>query len=159
MTKQEPTREFLIAIDPIEDLTDRAYRLRVVVYPTLGEMRRSARKRHPAAAEHLADAGGCFQIASGVQKGGRHLGTMRLAEEALYPWVVMHEAVHAGVALAFSECNRDAESGAHAYPISLDPYLAGGYAQREELIAYAAHAFGFGILTELGLIDQPTEEG
>lgn len=151
------SRSFDIAIEPIEDLTDRSYRLHVALYPTLDEMRAAARRRHPEAAEHLADAGGCFQLAERVKAGGTHLGTMRLAEECLTPWVVMHEAVHAGVALAFSECNRGRRN---PQPIALEPYLAGGWAAREELIAYGAHAFAFGIMAELDLLDYPidTEE-
>lgn len=75
------------------------------------------------------------------------------------PWTVMHEAVHVGVALAFTECNRGrVRNGLSPEPLRLEPYLAGGWAHREELIAYGAHAFGFGILTELGLIDQPTDQ-
>lgn len=157
MTKQKAGRrkKFEISIEPIEDLTDRSYRLCVTVHPTLAEMRRAARKAHPEAAEHLVDAGGCFRIAPGVKAGRTFLGTMRLAEECLTPWVVMHEAVHAGVALAFSECNR----GYGTQPFLLDPYLGGGWADREELIAYGAHAFAFGIMAELGLINDSNELG
>lgn len=150
-------RQFDITIEPIEDLTERPYRLHVVVYSSVAKMRQAARFSHPEASEHLDDAGGVFQIAPGVAVGGTLLGVMRLAEELLNAWVVMHEAVHAGVALAFSECNRG-RSPLAPQPIALEPYLAGGWAHREELIAYGAHAFAFGIMAELGLIDQPTEE-
>lgn len=161
MTNHEPVGEFVITLEPIEDVVERRYRLRVVVYRTLNEMRGAGRKYHPKAGPHLNDAGGCFQIAPGVRAGRAYLGTMRLARELLNPWVVMHEAVHVGVALAFAECNRKrVENGLKAQPISLDPYLGGGWADREELIAYGAHGFGYGILAELGLINhEPDQTG
>ena len=150
---------FVISIDPIEELTEREFHLTVAVYPELDAMRRAARRYHPEAGEHLDDAGACFQIAKAVAGGSNRLGIMRLSGDLLNPWVIMHEAVHAGVALAFAECNRTRGGRLPAQPITLDPYLAGGWAHREELIAYGAHAFAFGIMAELGLIDHPTEEG
>lgn len=152
------SRRFGIGIEPIEGVTDRRYHLTVAVYDTLDEMRRAAARYDREHRDGLADAGACFQIAGRVQNGGNRLGIMRLAEECLTPWVVIHEAVHVGVALAFAEHNRGRTKRQPPQWLHLDPYLGGGWAEREELIAYGSHSFAFGLLAELGLIDAPTDQ-
>ena len=104
---------FTLHTDP-DNTGGTSFSLDVVVHANVSAMRQAARRNDPNHCGGIAGAGGCFQA---EPPGGRatHLGVVRLCAEYANPLVVIHEAEHAGVALA----HKLAEG--NAYPRALAP--------------------------------------
>ena len=138
-------RWFTLHTDP-DNTGGTSFSLDVVVHANVSAMRQAARRHDPNHCGGIAGAGGCFQA---EPLGGRatHLGVVRLCADYANPLVVIHEAEHAGVALA----HKLAEGRAY---LVLSPHSEDErHAETEEHLAQATHELALAMLTELGLVE------
>ncbi len=154
------TRRFTIITDPDgQFMCGRRFELDVVVHANVRAMRKAAHRHDPDMVGDLAGAAACFQIARYPHpRGYSYLGVARFAVEHVNALVVLHEAVHAGVALALKLANYDNAAG-HPQRLVLAPHSDGLVASiNEERIAYASSELALALLVALGLGDGPIEE-
>ncbi|QEA10850.1 hypothetical protein [Mycobacterium phage Weirdo19] len=155
------TRRFTICTDPeTHMLGGRSWELDVVVHANVRAMRAAAR-RHDGQASMAGGTLACFQIARRPHRRGYgYLGVVRFAAEHIEAQIVIHEAVHAGVALAL----KLAPSAPNAERMVLAPHADGpAPVDNEERIAYATTELALALLVTLGLgddtpPDKPTDE-
>lgn len=108
---------------------------KIVVYESLAEMQAATRRYRPNEL-HTDDFVGCFQLAEGPSKS--FMGIMRLCDEHLDRFVIIHEAVH--VAVAYVGRTR-------GKTLVIDPYAKN--TEREEDLAYAVHSIADSLLEAL----------